>query len=54
MKNGRPPKVNVGIKVSPEIREALEKFASDEHTKLAPYVERVLVRHVRTRTKRAA
>ncbi len=47
------PKVTVGSKVPREVRVALEKLAKRDGLKLSPYVERVLLQHVREQVSAA-
>lgn len=37
----------LGLRISPEIKEALERAARDDDRSIASYVERVLVAHLR-------
>lgn len=37
----------LGLRISPEVKEALEKAAHDDDRSVASYAERVLIAHLR-------
>jgi hypothetical protein len=39
----------LGLRINPEVKEALERAAKDDERSVAAYAERVLVAHLRER-----
>jgi hypothetical protein len=37
----------LGLRISPEVKEALERAAKDDDRSLASYAERILIAHLR-------